>query len=224
MFEKQPLVLRYNSVFLAAADSRRSRLDYKPLHVGKSTTSRTDRILALLYQTHQNYYFGHFNASCILAGVLFEQCLICLLEEEIELQGKITCKHGKDVVTIDDPGGLINQSLQDLIKVATYYHIIPREHYQGADELRLIRNYLMHDDLGVFMKSGENYEFTLGVMTHGVFVGNPISIPIVEVKDHCLTTESQEIWAYYLLTRTRHLIEHMFEERVKRLPPEKVAG
>ncbi len=221
---KNPLSSRYTSSFLAKADDRRRKLDYKSLHVGKSTTSRTDRILSLLYQTHQNYYFGHFNAASILAGVLFEQCLICLLEEEIELEGKITCKQGREIVTIDDPGGLVNQSLLVLISTATHYRIIPREHFALANELRLIRNHLMHDDLGSFLKHGENYEFTLGVMVHGAFVGTPIVLPITEVEEHCLTAEAQEIWAYYLLTRTRHLIEHMFEERVKRLPPVKVGG
>ena len=221
---KSCLADRYTTQFITQADERRRKLDYKSLHVGKSTNSRTDRILSLLYQTHQNYYFGHFSATCILAGVLFEQCLICLLEEEIELQGKITCKHGRDIVTLDDPGGLVNQSLLVFINTATHYRIIPREHFSLANELRLIRNHLMHVDLGAFIKSGENYEFTLGVMSNGVFVGNAIVLPITEVQDHCLNTEPQEIWAYYLLTRTRHLIEHMFEERVKRLPPEKVAG
>lgn len=220
---KELLTDRYSVKFLAQADERRNRLDYKPLHVGKSTTSRTDRILSLLYQTHQNYYFGHFSASCILAGVLLEQCLICLLEEQIELQGKITCKQGGNMVTIDDPSGLLNQSLQVLINTATHYQIIPRERFSLANELRLIRNHLMHDDLGAFMKNGSNYEFTIGVMVNGAFIGTPILIPISEIQSHCLASDPQEIWAYYLLTRTRQLIEHMFEERVKRLPPEKIS-
>ncbi len=224
MAEKQPLSSRYSPEFLSLANERRCKLDYKTLHVGRSTASRTERILSLLFQTHQNYYFGHFSAACILAGVLFEQCLICLLEEEIDLQGKITCKHGRDIVTIDDPSGIVNQSLLVLINTATHYRIIPREHFMLANELRLIRNHLMHDDLGVFLENGENYEFTLGIMVGGAFVGTPIVLPIKEVEEHCLTADSQEIWAYYILTRTRHLIEHMFEDRVKRLPPEKVSN
>ena len=221
---KQSLSLRYNAERIALADMRRNRLDYKSLHVGAGESSRIERVKKLLYETHQNYYFGHFSASSVLAGVLFEQCLLCLLEEEIELQGKISCKHGRDIVTIDDPGALMNQSLQGLINTATHYRIIPREHFQLANELRLVRNHLMHDDLGAFIKSGENFEFTLCIISNGVIVANAITIPIVEVEGHCLTPDAQEIWAYYLLTRTRHLIEHMFEERVKRLPPEKVAG
>lgn len=224
MTNKPSLSARYTREFIAQADDRRGKLDYKPLHVGKSTTPRTDRVLKLLYETHQNYYFGHFNASCVLGGVLFEQCLICLLEEEIEIEGKITYKQGKDLIDIRDPEALINQPLWQLINIAGFYKIIPREHFQLANELRLIRNYLMHDSLGAFMEDGEEYRFLMITLVNGVQVSNQISIPVEEVRAHCLMSSPDELWAYYILTRTRHLIEHMFEERVKRLPPEKVGA
>jgi len=220
---KQSLSDRYTPDFIAQAEERRQKLDYKSLHVGGGSTTRIERVRTLLYQTHQNYYFGHFNASCILAGVLFEQCLICLLEEEIELKGKITCKQDKNIVIVDDPQGLLNQSLYALIQTALHYKIIPNEQAELADGLRRIRNYLMHDDLGSFMIDGLNFEFRFGSMQNGAFVEeHVISMLTSEVKTHCLTRDPQEIWAYYILTRTRRLIVLMFEERVKRLPPEKV--
>ncbi|WP_269769161.1 hypothetical protein [Brachyspira murdochii] len=40
-------------------------------------------MLKLLYQVHQNYYFGYFEASCTLVGSMFEQSLMILLEEQI---------------------------------------------------------------------------------------------------------------------------------------------
>ena len=91
---KQSLAERYTPDFIAQAEERRSRLDYKSLHVGSGSHVRIERVKALLYQTHQNYYFGNFSASCILCGILFEQSLICLLEEEIVLKEKITYKQG----------------------------------------------------------------------------------------------------------------------------------
>jgi len=221
---KQSLADRYTSDFISQAEERRQKLDYKSLHVGSGSHVRIERVKSLLFQTHQNYYFSNFNASCILCGILFEQSLICLLEEEIGLKGKITCKQGAGIITIDEPGELVNQSLVVLINTATHYQIIPREYFPLANELRLIRNHLMHDDLGVLIKNIDNYEFNLGIMVNGAFVCTPIIIPIKEVEKHCLTTESDEIWAYYLLTRTRHMIEHMFAERVKRLPPEKIGS
>jgi len=216
---KKSLEDRYTPEIIKRADERRSKLDYKSLKVGENTTDRIDRILALLYETHQNYYFGHFNAACVLSGVLFEQAIICLLEEEIELKGSITIKPWNEIVKIDDVQELTNQSLLTLISAAKYLKIITSEHFSLVNELRHVRNYLMHDDLGRFMENKGNYEFTLLIKAGNDYVRTDISVPVDEINERCLTSESPEIWAYYILTRTRKIIGDMFKERVKRLPP-----
>jgi len=216
---KKPLADRYTPEFIALAEERRGKLDYVTLHVGQKT-GRVNRVCDLLYEMHQNYYFGHFNASCVLGGVFFEQALICLLEEEIQIKGFITCKEGRDIVEVRDSDTLADRSLSTLIKTAGYYKIIPKEHFGLADELRHMRNYLMHDNLGVFIENAEFYEYELAIRYTGANVIKKISIPVKEIQAHCLNIDSQEIWAYYILTRTRHLIEDMFRERVKRLPPD----
>ena len=57
---KKPLADRYTPEFIALAEERRGKLDYVTLHVGQKT-GRVNRVCDLLYEMHQNYYFGHFN-------------------------------------------------------------------------------------------------------------------------------------------------------------------
>ena len=142
------------------------------------------------------------------------------MEEEIEIKGVITCKVGKDIIKIQDSDTLAEQSLQILIKTAGYYKIISKDHFGLADELRHMRNYLMHDNLGAFTENAGFYEHELLIKYTGANVSKMVSVPVEEIKVHCLSTDAQEIWAYYILTSTRHLIEDMFRERVKRLPPD----
>lgn len=217
---KSKLADRYTPELIADAEQRRAKLDYETIHVGKSTTPRIERILKLLYETHQNYYFGHFEASCVLGGVLLEQCLVSLLEEEIEQKGSITYKQGLEVITIQDTEGLVSLNLRILINTASYYWIIPKDEYKLATTLRLIRNYLMHDQLGEFTENGDNYEYDFSAEIKGTTITNILSIPKKEIEEHCMSCDYLEIWAYFILTRTRHLISQMFRERVKRLPPE----
>ena len=178
---KETLLERYTPEVIALAEQRRSKLNYQPIHVGKSTTCRIDRILSLLYQTHQNYYFGHFNAACVLGGVLFEQAFICLLEEEIQRKGLITCRQDNREINITDPNDLADQSLLALIHMAKNYKMIPRQHLRLTTELRIIRNYLMHDNLGNFMPKGENFEFDILTKT-----GNTLN------RDRCGPYRSDE--------------------------------
>ncbi len=217
---KEHLAERYSPAMIVVAEQRRCKLNYTSLHIGQKTGRRVSRVFDLLFEMHQNYYFGHFNASCVLGGVLFEQAIICLLEEEMETKGSITCKVGSVIKEVRDSDTLAEQSLHTLIKAATYYKIIPKEHFGLADELRHMRNYLMHDSLGLFVENKGFYEHELTIRYTGANVSKMVSVPIDEVNSHCLGTEAQEIWAYYILTRTRHLIDDMFQERVKRLPPE----
>jgi hypothetical protein len=213
---QRTLADRYNPELLDQAEQRRQKLNHEQLHVGRNSTPRLDRILRLLYETHQNYYFGHFEAACVLGGVLLEQCLICLLEEEIEQKGSITCKPGPELVTVRDAGELAQLNLRVLINTAGYYRIIAREDFNLATTLRLIRNVLMHDQLGEFAANGNMYEYDLGTDT----VTSILEIPTREIAEYCLTSHYKEIWAYFILTRTRHLMNSMFQERVQRLPPE----
>ena len=83
---KQPklsLKERYNDDFLENAELRRKALKYQRMHVGQINNKRIEHMIKLLYQVHQNYYFGYFEASCTLVGSMFEQSLMILLEEKI---------------------------------------------------------------------------------------------------------------------------------------------
>lgn len=89
---KQPklsLKERYNETLLEEAENRRKKLKYQRMHVGQINNPRLEHMIKLLYQVHQNYYFGYFEASCTLAGSLFEQSLMILLEEKIQEEGYI---------------------------------------------------------------------------------------------------------------------------------------
>ena len=59
---------RYNDEFLEKAEIRRKALQYKRMHVGLINSDRMEHMIKLLYQVHQNYYLGYFEASCTLAG------------------------------------------------------------------------------------------------------------------------------------------------------------
>jgi hypothetical protein len=213
---KNRLANRYNPELIRQAEQRRQKLNYEQLHVGLNTTPRIDRILRLLYETHQNYYFGHFEAACVLGGVLLEQCLICLLAEEIQEKGSITYRQGQGLVNLRNDEELVFLNMRILINTAAYYKIIPREDFNLATTLRLIRNVLMHDRLGGFAENRDAYEYNLGTET----IESILEIPKSEIGEHCLTADHKEIWAYFILTRTRQLMNTMFRERVKRLPPE----
>ena len=47
-----------------------------------------------------------------------------------------------------------------------------------------------------------------------------IKIPEAEIKNRTAGQSSIELWSYFLLTRTRSLIEFLFINRVKKFPPE----
>ena len=57
--------------WLEKAEIRRKALQYKRMHVGQINTDRMEHMIKLLYQVHQNYYLGYFEASCTLAGSMF---------------------------------------------------------------------------------------------------------------------------------------------------------
>ena len=78
---------RYNEEFLNRAEERKEKLQYEKLTVGRRTAERVDHILSLLFQTHQNYYFGYHEAAVCLSGILLEQALTVLLEEKLATAG-----------------------------------------------------------------------------------------------------------------------------------------
>lgn len=217
---KIPLSERYDEKVIEEAEERRRRLDYDQIHVGLNNNRRVDMILRLLFQTHQNYYFGLFESSAILCGALLEQSLVCLLQEEVELNGMITYKNYSQLFEAKDVDEISSLPLIVQVKTAAYHGIIPREKQKLADELRLIRNLLMHDLLPPFEKGKFSYDSRLRTdFKGGGSFEKEISIRIEEVEDHCLYDNSEEIWAYYTLTRTRLLMNDIFKERVKRHPP-----
>lgn len=212
---------RYDESFIKRASERRHKLAYKKIHVGSEANKRLDRILDLLFQLHQNYYFAYYDASSILGGVLLEQAIIVLLEEKIEREGKITIKDGREYVEIHDSKMLVNYPLVVLVKSASYFGFISRDSFDVVKTLRLARNFLLHDSLPEFKLQNGLYisELILKVNKDGENLKVIVSLSKEEVERRVLDEESSAIWAYYILSRTRGIISEMFEERVSIFPP-----
>ena len=154
---KQPkltLKERYNEEFLEKAECRRKALQYKRMHVGQINTDRMAHMIKLLYQVHQNYYLGYFEASCTLAGSMFEQSLMILLEEKINEDGFISVKKSKNgkpyfekITNVED---LAQCNIGILISIVGYYKMLPHNEYNLAKTLQNIRNCIVHDMLPKF--------------------------------------------------------------------------
>lgn len=212
---------RYNDEKIKEADERKKKLSYKKIHVGLNNHERVDLILRLLFQTHQNYYFGHFDASAMLSGLLVEQSLTCLLQEEVERKGSISYKWKGTTSHANDIEDILNLNLITLIKTARYHNIIGQADYKLATSLRIARNHLMHNILPPFEKNTHSFSsMLLVVFRSGDSASHVVNIPVGEVSRHCMTEASDELWAYYMLTRTRKFMGNIFQERVHRLPPQ----
>ncbi len=98
MEKRQTLKERYNDDFLQQAEMRREKLAYKRVSVGLVTNERTKYLLELLYQAHQCYYFGLFNASINLGASLLEQSIIVLFEELLLERGEVQMKNYKNML------------------------------------------------------------------------------------------------------------------------------
>ena len=100
---------RYNEEFLNRAEERKEKLQYEKLTVGRKTAGRVDHILNLLFQTHQNYYFGYHEAAVCLSGILLEQALTVLLEEKLATAGRLKTRYKNR-----DPAAGTGQKLRHL--------------------------------------------------------------------------------------------------------------
>ncbi|MEI0485516.1 hypothetical protein R4K89_00505 [Brachyspira intermedia] len=223
---KQPklsLKERYNENFLEEAENRRKKLQYQRLHVGQINNPRLEHMVKLLYQVHQNYYFGYFEASCTLAGSMFEQSLMILLEEKIQDEGYISVykfnngkRYEEKITNVED---LAQCNIGFLISIVNNYKMFTKKEYDIAKTLQCIRNCVVHDMLPQFRINGKFYEADLKINL-SYNTTKIISIPEDEINTYTLGQSSIELWSYYLLTRTRGLIDFLFKERVKKFPPD----
>lgn len=223
---KQPkltLKERYNEEFLEEAESRRKALQYKRMHVGQINTDRMAHMIKLLYQVHQNYYLGYFEASCTLAGSMFEQSLMILLEEKINEDGFISVKKSKNgkpsyekITNVED---LAQCNIGILISIVGYYKMLPNNEYNLAKTLQNIRNCIVHDMLPKFSLIDGYYQAEMKINLSSN-ITKIIKISEAEIKNRTTGQSSIELWSYFLLTRTRSLIEFLFINRVKKFPPE----
>ena len=223
---KQPkltLKERYNEKFLENAELRRKALQYKRMHVGQINNDRLEHMLKLLYQVHQNYYFGYFEASCTLVGSMFEQSLMILLEEKMKEDGFIYMykynngkRYEEKITNVED---LAQCNIGILISIINNYKMLPKEEYNLAKTLQCVRNCIVHDMLPDFSIKGKYYEAELKINLSSNIKKN-IQIPIDEIKTYTIGQTSIELWSYFLLTRTRKLIEFLFKDRVKKFPPD----
>ena len=223
---KQPkltLKERYNEEFLEEAECRRKALQYKRMHVGQINTDRMAHMIKLLYQVHQNYYLGYFEASCTLAGSMFEQSLMILLEEKINEDGFISVKKSKNgkpsyekITNVED---LAQCNIGILISIVGYYKMLPKNEYNLAKTLQNIRNCIVHDMLPKFSLIDGYYQAEMKINLSSN-ITKVIKISEAEIKNRTTGQSSIELWSYFLLTRTRSLIEFLFINRVKKFPPE----
>ena len=220
---KLTLKERYNDEFLEKAELRRKALQYKKMHVGLINSDRMEHMIKLLYQVHQNYYLGYFEASCTLAGSMFEQSLMILLEEKINEDGFVSIKKFKDgkpynekITNIED---LAQCNIGVLISIVGFYKMLPNNEYNLAKTLQNIRNCIVHDMLPKFSLIDGYYQAEIRINLNSNITKN-IKISEEEVKNHTTGQSSIELWSYFLLTRTRKLIEYLFINRVKKFPPE----
>lgn len=223
---KQPKITlkeRYNDEFLQKAELRRHALQYKRMHVGQINGGRLEHMLKLLYQVHQNYYLGYFEASCTLAGSMFEQSLIILLEEKIKEDGFISIKKSKDgkvyYEKIENIEYLAQCNIGVLISIAAHYKMFDKNKYDLAKTLQNIRNCIVHDMLPNFSLVNEHYQAEIKINLSSS-IKKVITIPKKEVETHTAGQSSIELWSYFLLTRSRSLIEYLFINRVKKFPPD----
>lgn len=220
---KLTLKERYNEEFLEKAECRRKALQYKRMHVGQINTDRLEHMIKLLYQVHQNYYLGYFEASCTLAGSMFEQSLMILLEEKINEDGFISVKKSKDgkpyyekITNVED---LAQCNIGILISIVGYYKMLPHNEYNLAKTLQNIRNCIVHDMLPKFSLTNGYYQAEIKINLSSN-ITKVVKIPEAEIKSRTTGQSSIELWSYFLLTRTRSLIEFLFINRVKKFPPE----
>lgn len=220
---KLTLKERYNDEFLEKAEIRRKALQYKRMHVGLINSDRMEHMIKLLYQVHQNYYLGYFEASCTLAGSMFEQSLMILLEEKINEDGFISIKKLKNgkpsyekITNVED---LAQCNIGILISIVGYYKMLPKNEYNLAKTLQNIRNCIVHDMLPKFYLIDGHYQAEIRINLNSN-ITKIIKIPEAEIKNRTAGQSSIELWSYFLLTRTRSLIEFLFINRVKKFPPE----
>lgn len=220
---KLTLKERYNDEFLEKAEIRRKALQYKRMHVGLINSDRMEHMIKLLYQVHQNYYLGYFEASCTLAGSMFEQSLMILLEEKINEDGFISIKKLKNgkpyydkITNIED---LAQCNIGTLISIVGYYKMLPNNEYNLAKTLQNIRNCIVHDMLPKFYLIDGHYQAEIRINLNSN-ITKIIKISEAEIKNRTAGQSSIELWSYFLLTRTRSLIEFLFINRVKKFPPE----
>lgn len=213
---QQLLQHRYNDDFFSQAELRREKLDYVRLNVGKITDEKSQHHIDLLFQAHQCYYFGFFKAMLALCGSLLEQSIHILYDEYFVCHREVRIDVFGKKYLIKNAEGLAQFDLSVLIKNAGFLKIIPQNYQYKVYRLKQIRNCAIHDILPAFGLIENRYVAQIDKK------GNMVKIDKEEIDEHVLSTNSEEIFAYYVLTRTREFIKVAFENRVKRLPPEKV--
>ncbi len=212
---EQILKQRYNSDFLDKAEERRARLNYSRISVGRVTNDRIQHVLDLLYQTHQCYYFGFFKAAINLGASLLEQSLIILFEELLYEMGEVKIKNFGKNETVTENSKFSAYTLSTLIFNANYYNIINDSNLPNMILLKHVRNITVHDMLPPFELACDKYK----VVVDKKDKYNTIEIDKKEIDEKLLSTDSEEIYAYFVLSRTRELIKNIFGDRVRKYPP-----
>lgn len=204
---------RYNEDFLNRAEERKEKLQYEKLTVGRKTAGRVDHILNLLFQTHQNYYFGYHEAAVCLSGILLEQALTVLLEEKLAAAGRLKTRYKNRDALVSGPNELNRSSLGLLLELAKSYGICTQAQYDEMRTLQFIRNTSIHGMLPEFELDEKNR------IRKAKTEFKSVVLPEEEVRAHTVGCDSPELWAYYALTRTRAVIDEIFKPRAVRLPP-----
>lgn len=213
----ETLAERYDEAFLKNAEQRRTKLRKSgKLKVGPRNNPTVERITNLLRLIHQNYYLEFYDAVSILSGVLFEQTLIMVLTEKYrELKGEMAVRRRGELIPIHSIGELRDLGLNDLIGLAGYYRFLTEEERNLAHQLRLIRNRVIHEK-NFFMSLDEDKEFYQAEIEGYGGRTEIVRISAEEVRENCHEKRKTEIGAYYVLSRTRQLINVLCAPRVKK--------
>ena len=169
-------------------------------------------MIKLLYQVHQNYYLGYFEASCTLAGSMFEQSLMILLEEKINEDGFISIKKLKNgktyydkITNIED---LAQCNIGTLISIVGYYKMLPNNEYNLAKTLQNIRNCIVHDMLPKFYLIDGHYQAEIRINLNSN-ITKIIKIPEAEIKNrnyiHRHLPEFRQIAKQQIIKHTHRL-------------------
>ncbi len=183
---------------------RREHLNSDKISIGKR-----GNITHILKQTHQTYYLGDFNATCMLAGTLLEGVLSLKLEQHLLSGNKVyvrSKKHGKYLA--DKPEDIEDLNFSSLITLCGQCGFLDKTTKDYSHDIRKIRNETTHNKMPYFNKDNNSGNMIMKIKQAGVI----IEFPAKEVEELLDKQGNKPITAYYCLKRTREILHQLFKK------------